>query len=293
MRVAGKETERNAKKFVTMLTWIMPFVTAVIIAITEVLAQADLDMTAEKLFLNGKFVAAFSGGKIVPAYERGYDQPAVSRDMVKAALMRALEDETLDKMAAVVQTDITGVETYTEDGVIKYKITLPAETFIDCGVESADRLVVYEAVAGQDMSQNINPSVNLSVTLNVVLKKLNVAVSSDESGTPELPGTSGDYVTIKLSSAVNVLVFCSKHDGEQSNWGTTGKTEQTASQQTIPEATEPESEAGSEDVTEISSEADNVVQTETPAECVTEFKRENMSVSAASPKTGQGAFVEW
>lgn len=288
MREAGKETERNAKKFVTMLTWFVPFVTAVIIAITEVLAQADLDMTAEKLFLNGKFVAAFSGGKIVQAYERGYDQPAVSRDVVKAALMRALEDEILDKMAAVVQTDTTGVETYIEDGSVKYRITLPADTFIDCGVESADRLVVYEAVAGQDMSQNTNPSVNLSVTLNVVLKKLDVVVSRDESGTPEFPGTNGDYVTIKLSSAVNVLVFCSKHDGEQSNWVTTGKTEQTASQ-----PTEPESEAGSEDVTEISSEADNVVQTETPTERVTEFKRENMSMSAASPKTGQGAFVEW
>lgn len=163
---------------------------------TPTSAQTDFRQAAEDTLKNGMFMAAFSGNALVPAYSDSTQTPEVSRVDVINVVAAALEREQLTNLAAVVQTTSTTVDSQLQDGNVTYSITLPVSTFVDCGVESAERLAVY--------------TVKHAETEPVyILKSLAFTVSPNQSNVAD------ELVTIKLPSAVTVLVFDSKNDGDR------------------------------------------------------------------------------
>lgn len=172
-------------------------------------AQTDFRQAAEDTLKNGMFMAAFSGNALVPAYSDSMQTPEVSRTDVINVVAVALECERLTNLAAVVQTTSNTVDSQMQDGNVTYSITLPVSTFIDCGVESAERFAVY--------------TVKHSETEPIyILKSLSFTVSPNPSNVAD------ELVTIKLPSAVTVLVFDSKNDGDREE--TTAERETTSSQ---------------------------------------------------------------
>lgn len=171
-------------------------VTSMQFTTTPTSAQTDFRQAAEDTLKNGMFMAAFSGNALVPAYSDSTQTPEVSRVDVINVVAAALEREQLTNLAAVVQTTSTTVNSQMKDGNVTYSITLPVSTFIDCGVESAERLAVY--------------TVKHAETEPVyILKSLEFTVSPNPSNVAD------ELVTIKLPSAVTVLVFDSKNDGDR------------------------------------------------------------------------------
>lgn len=159
-------------------------------------AQTDFRQAAEDTLKNGIFVAAFSENALIPAYSDMAQMPVVSHTDVINVVAAALEHEQLTNLAAVVQTTSTTVDSQIQDGNITYSITMPVSTFVDCGVESAERLAVY--------------TVEHAETEPVyILKSLEFTVSSNPSNMVD------ELVTIKLPSAVTVLIFDSKNDGDR------------------------------------------------------------------------------
>lgn len=184
-------------------------VTSMQFTTTPISAQTDFRQAAEDTLKNGMFMAAFSGNALVPAYSDSTQIPEVSRADVINVVASALEREQLTNLAAVVQTTSNTVDSQMQDGNVTYSITLPVSTFIDCGVESAERLAVY--------------TVKHAETEPVyILKSLMFTVSPNPSNVAD------ELVTIKLQSAVTVLVFDSKNDGDREE--TTAERETTYSQ---------------------------------------------------------------
>lgn len=172
-------------------------------------AQTDFRQAAEDTLKNGMFMAAFSENVLIPAYSDMAQMPAVSHTDVINVVAAALEREQLTNLAAVVQTTSTTVDSQVQNGNMTYSITLPISTFVDCGVESAERLVAY--------------TVEYAETEPVyILKSLEFTVSSN------LSNVADELVTIKLPSAVTVLIFDSKNDGDREE--TTAERETTSSQ---------------------------------------------------------------
>ena len=183
-------------------------VTSMQFTTTPTSAQTDFRQAAEDTLKNGMFMAAFSGNALVPAYSDSTQTPEVSRVDVINVVAAALEREQLTNLAAVVQTTSTIVNSQMQDGNVTYRITLPVSTFIDCGVESAERLAVY--------------TVKHAETEPIyILKSLEFTVSPNPSNVAD------ELVTIKLPSAVTVLVFDSKNDGDREE--TTAERETTSS----------------------------------------------------------------
>lgn len=184
-------------------------VTSMQFTTTPTSAQTDFRQAAEDTLKNGMFMAAFSGNALVPAYSDSMQTPEVSRTDVINVVAVALEREQLTNLAAVVQTTSNTVDSQMQDGNVTYSITLPVSTFIDCGVESAERFAVY--------------TVKHSETEPIyILKSLSFTVSPNPSNVAD------ELVTIKLPSAVTVLVFDSKNDGDREE--TTTERETTSSQ---------------------------------------------------------------
>lgn len=184
-------------------------VTSMQFTTTPTSAQTDFRQAAEDTLKNGMFMAAFSGNALVPAYSDSTQIPEVSRADVINVVAAALEREQLTNLAAVVQTTSNTVDSQMKDGNVTYSITLPVSTFIDCGVESAERLAVY--------------TVKHAETEPIyILKSLEFTVSPNPSNVAD------ELVTIKLPSAVTVLVFDSKNDGDREE--TTAERETTSSQ---------------------------------------------------------------
>lgn len=172
-------------------------------------AQTDFRQAAEDTLKNGIFVAAFSGNALIPAYSDILQTLSVSRTDVINVVAAALEREQLTNLAAVVQTTSTTVDSQVQDGNMTYSITMPVSTFVDCGVESAERLAVY--------------TVEHAETEPIyILKSLEFTVSPNPSNLAD------ELVTIKLPSAVTVLIFDSKNDGDRKE--TIAERETTASQ---------------------------------------------------------------
>lgn len=184
-------------------------VTSMQFTTTPISAQTDFRQAAEDTLKNGMFMAAFSGNALVPAYSDSMQTPEVSRTDVINVAAAALEREQLTNLVAVVQTTSNTVDSQMQDGNVTYSITLPVSTFIDCGVESAERFAVY--------------TVKHAETEPIyILKSLAFTVSPNPSNVAD------ELVTIKLPSAVTVLVFDSKNDGDREE--TTAERETTSSQ---------------------------------------------------------------
>ena len=172
-------------------------------------AQTDFRQAAEDTLKNGMFMAAFSENVLIPAYSDMAQMPAVSHTDVINVVAAALERDQLTNLAAVVQTTSNTVDSQVQNGNMTYSITLPISTFVDCGVESAERLVAY--------------TVEYAETEPVyILKSLEFTVSSN------LSNVADELVTIKLPSAVTVLIFDSKNDGDREE--TIAERETTSSQ---------------------------------------------------------------
>lgn len=195
----------------TSIIALVLLVTSMQFTTTPTFAQTDFRQAAEDTLKNGMFMAAFSGNALVPAYSDSTQIPEVSRADVINVVAAALEREQLTNLAAVVQTTSNTVDSQMQDGNVTYSITLPVSTFIDCGVESAERLAVYTVK-------------NAETEPVYILKSLEFTVS------PNLSNVADELVTIKLPSAVTVLIFDSKNDGDRE--GTIAERE-TASSQTI------------------------------------------------------------
>lgn len=174
-------------------------------------AQTDFRQAAEDTLKNGMFMAAFSENALIPAYSDRAQTPLVSRMDVINVVAAALEREQLTNLAAVVQTTSTIVDSQVQDGNMTYNIILPVSTFVDCGVESAERLAVYTVEHAETEPVYIIKSLEFTVSPN----PLNVA---------------DELVTIKLPSAVTVLIFDSKNDGDREE---TTAEQETRSSQTI------------------------------------------------------------
>ena len=190
----------------TSIIALVLLVTSMQFTTTPTSAQTDFRQAAEDTLKNGMFMAAFSGNALVPAYSDSTQIPEVSRAYVINVVATALERERLTNLAAVVQTTSNTVDSQMQDGNVTYSITLPVSTFIDCGVESAERLAVY--------------TVKHAETEPIyILKSLEFTVSPNPSNVAD------ELVTIKLPSAVTVLVFDSKNDGDReettAEWETT------------------------------------------------------------------------
>lgn len=184
-------------------------VTSMQFTATPISAQTDFRQVAEDTLKNGMFMAAFSGNALIPAYSDSMQTPEVSRTDVINVVAMALEREQLTNLAAVVQTTSNTVDSQMQDGNMTYSITLPVSTFIDCGVESAERFAVY--------------TVKHAETEPIyILKSLAFTVSPNPSNVAD------ELVTIKLPSAVTVLVFDSKNDGDREE--KTAERETTSSQ---------------------------------------------------------------
>ncbi len=193
----------------TSIIALVLLVTSMQFTTTPISAQTDFRQAAEDTLKNGMFMAVFSGNALVPAYSDSMQTPEVSRTDVINVVAAALEREQLTNLAAVVQTTSNTVDSQMQDGNVTYSITLPVSTFIDCGVESAERFAVY--------------TVKHAETETIyILKSLAFTVSPNPSNVAD------ELVTIKLPSAVTVLVFDSKNDGDREE--TTVERETTSSQ---------------------------------------------------------------
>lgn len=247
-------------------------------------AQTDFRQAAEDTLKNGMFMAAFSENVLIPAYSDMAQMPAVSHTDVINVVAAALEREQLTNLAAVVQTTSTTVDSQVQNGNMTYSITLPISTFVDCGVESAERLVAY--------------TVEYAETEPVyILKSLEFTVSSN------LSNVADELVTIKLPSAVTVLIFDSKNDGDREE--TTAERETTSSQtittqvKTTSAATASLPIKPTQQVTTKSKESTSVCEPEyelgTESEESTEESEEDLSLKElvdeseedSSPKTGE------
>ena len=205
----GKMINVVTTAILTPIIALVLLVTSMQFTTTPTSAQTDFRQAAEDTLKNGMFMAAFSGNALVPAYSDSTQIPEVSRADVINVVATALEREQLTNLAAVVQTTSTTVDSQMQDGNVTYSITLPVSTFIDCGVESAERLAVY--------------TVKHAETEPIyILKSLEFTVSPNPSNVAD------ELVTIKLPSAVTVLVFDSKNDGDREE--TTAERETTSSQ---------------------------------------------------------------
>lgn len=193
----------------TPIIAIVLLVTSMQFTTTLTSAQTDFRQAAEDTLKNGIFVAAFSENALIPAYSDRAQTPLVSRTDVINVVASALEREQLTNLAAVVQTTSATVDSQIQNGNMTYSITLPVRTFVDCGVESAERLAVY--------------TVEHAETEPIyILKSLEFTVSSNPSNMAD------ELVTIKLPSAVTVLIFDSKNDGDRKE--TIAERETTSSQ---------------------------------------------------------------
>lgn len=213
-------TNKNSTQSRTMINVVTAAILTPIIALvllvtsmqfttTFTSAQTDFRQAAEDTLKNGMFMAAFSENVLIPAYSDMAQMPAVSHTDVINVVAAALEREQLTNLAAVVQTTSTTVDSQVQNGNMTYSITLPISTFVDCGVESAERLVAY--------------TVEYAETEPVyILKSLEFTVSSN------LSNVADELVTIKLPSAVTVLIFDSKNDGDREE--TIAERETTSSQ---------------------------------------------------------------
>lgn len=213
-------TNKNSTQSRTMINVVTAAILTPIIALvllvtsmqfttTFTSAQTDFRQAAENTLKNGMFMAAFSENVLIPAYSDMAQMPAVSHTDVINVVAAALEREQLTNLAAVVQTTSTTVDSQVQNGNMTYSITLPISTFVDCGVESAERLVAY--------------TVEYAETEPVyILKSLEFTVSSN------LSNVADELVTIKLPSAVTVLIFDSKNDGDREE--TIAERETTSSQ---------------------------------------------------------------
>lgn len=213
-------TNKNSTQSRTMINVVTAAILTPIIALvllvtsmqfttTFTSAQTDFRQAAEDTLKNGMFMAAFSENVLIPAYSDTAQMPAVSHTDVINVVAAALEREQLTNLAAVVQTTSTTVDSQVQNGNMTYSITLPISTFVDCGVESAERLVAY--------------TVEYAETEPVyILKSLEFTVSSN------LSNVADELVTIKLPSAVTVLIFDSKNDGDREE--TIAERETTSSQ---------------------------------------------------------------
>ena len=247
-------------------------------------AQTDFRQAAEDTLKNGMFMAAFSENVLIPAYGDMAQMPAVSHTDVINVVAAALEREQLTNLAAVVQTTSTTVDSQVQNGNMTYSITLPISTFVDCGVESAERLVAY--------------TVEYAETEPVyILKSLEFTVSSN------LSNVADELVTIKLPSAVTVLIFDSKNDGDREE--TTAERETTSSQtittqvKTTSEATASLPIKPTQQVTTKSKESTSVCEPEyepgVELEESTDESEEDLSLKElvdeseedSSPKTGK------
>lgn len=193
----------------TSIIALVLLVTSMQFTTTPISAQTDFRQAAEDTLKNGMFMAAFSGNALIPAYSDSMQTPEVSRTDVINVVAAALEREQLTNLAAVVQTTSNTVDSQMQDGNVTYSITLPVSTFIDCGVESVERFAVYTVKHAETEPIYILKSLVFTVSLN----PSNVA---------------DELVTIKLPSAVTVLVFDSKNDGDREE--TTAERETTSSQ---------------------------------------------------------------
>lgn len=194
---------------VTPIIVLVLLVTSMQFTTTLTSAQTDFRQAAEDTLKNGMFMATFSENVLIPAYSDMAQMPAVSHTDVINVIAAALEREQLTNLAAVVQTTSTTVDSQVQDGNMTYSITLPVSTFVDCGVESAERLAVYTVEHAETESVYI-------------LKSLEFTVS------PNLSNVADEFVTIKLPSAVTVLIFDSKNDGDREE--TIAERETTSSQ---------------------------------------------------------------
>ena len=249
-------------------------VTSMQFTTTPTSAQTDFRQAAEDTLKNGMFMAAFSGNALVPAYSDSTQTPEVSRTDVINVVATALEREQLTNLAAVVQTTSTTVNSQMKDGNVTYSIILPVSTFIDCGVESAERLVVY--------------TVKHAETEPVyILKSLVFTVSPNPSNVAD------ELVTIKLPSAVTVLVFDSKNDGDREE---TIAERETTSSQTMPTqvkttsaTTVSSSIMPTQQVTTKSQESTSVCEPKYEQRAELE-KSTDESEEDSSPKTGESNF---
>lgn len=249
-------------------------VTSMQFTTTPTSAQTDFRQAAEDTLKNGMFMAAFSGNALVPAYSDSTQTPEVSRADVINVVAAALEREQLTNLAAVVQTTSTTVNSQMQDGNVTYRITLPVSTFIDCGVESAERLAVY--------------TVKHAETEQIyILKSLEFTVSPNPSNVAD------ELVTIKLPSAVTVLVFDSKNDGDREE--TTAERETTSSQ-TMPTQVKTTSATTAsspikpiQQVTTKSKESTSVCEPEYEQRAELEESTDE-SEEDSSPKTGELSF---
>lgn len=190
-----KETKHRPVIAVVALILLTPMIALTLLAaIMPISAQTDFTQAAENTLRNGAFMAAFSGNVLAPAYEDVTQMPAVSRAEVVAVVADALEREQLSNAAAVVQTISTRVDSQVQGENVTYSITLPVSTFLDCGVDSAERLAAY--------------TVERVGTANA-LKPLAIVTSPNPSVTAD------ELVTIKLPVAITVLIFDRKSDGEK------------------------------------------------------------------------------
>lgn len=249
-------------------------VTSMQFTTTPTSAQTDFRQAAEDTLKNGLFMAAFSGNALVPAYSDSTQIPEVSRADVINVVAAALEREQLTNLAAVVQTTSNTVDSQMQDGNVTYSITLPVSTFIDCGVESAERLAVY--------------TVKHAETEPVyILKSLEFTVSPNPSNVAD------ELVTIKLPSAVTVLVFDSKNDGDREE--TIAERKTTSSQtittqvKTTSAATASPSIMPTQQVTTKSQESTSVCELEYEQGAELE-KSTDESEEDLSPKTGELSF---
>lgn len=214
--MTNKNLSQTRKMIKAVIAAILTPIIALVLLVTSmqfttipISAQTDFRQAAEDTLKNGMFMAAFSGNALVPAYSDSMQTPEVSRTDVINVVAVALECERLTNLAAVVQTTSNTVDSQMQDGNVTYSITLPVSTFIDCGVESAERFAVY--------------TVKHAETEPIyILKSLSFTVSPNPSNVAD------ELVTIKLPSAVTVLVFDSKNDGDREE--TTTERETTSSQ---------------------------------------------------------------
>lgn len=214
--MTNKNLSQTRKKINVVTAAILTPIIALVLLVTSmqftttpISAQTDFRQAAEDTLKNGMFMAVFSGNALVPAYSDSMQTPEVSRTDVINVVAAALEREQLTNLAAVVQTTSNTVDSQMQDGNVTYSITLPVSTFIDCGVESAERFAVY--------------TVKHAETETIyILKSLAFTVSPNPSNVAD------ELVTIKLPSAVTVLVFDSKNDGDREE--TTAERETTSSQ---------------------------------------------------------------
>ena len=258
-----KKNRTLYKLLITVLaaTFLMPLITLIalvtILQFTTTLtsAQTDFRQAAEDTLKNGMFMAAFSENVLIPAYSDRAQMPAVSHTDVINVVAAALEREQLTNLAAVVQTTSTTVDSQVQNGNMTYSITLPVSTFVDCGVESAERLAVY--------------TVEYAETEPVyIIKSLEFTVSPNPSNVAD------ELVTIKLPSAVTVLIFDSQNDGDRKE---TIAERETTSSQTITTQVKTTSAAT----------ASSPIM---PTQQVTTKSQESTSV--CEPEYGQGAELE-